>query len=879
MYEKGALALYGRCDEGLGVPYQPFVEALRPYVRAVRRHRLRAELGDLAPELSRLLPELTPLGKPIRSDPESERFALFEAVTALIEATTRRQHALLVLDDLHWAARPTLLLVRHLLRCDRPLGVLVLCTYRQTELDLGQPLAQLLADVQRDAGVHLVTLRGLETSEIATLLEGAVGHALSERDSPLVDGLASQTAGNPFFLRALLADAADSSARVPGGERLSLEAMAARLDMAERLEIPEGLRHVIGQRVARLSAPARQALRVAAVAAVAVAGTTFSCTLLEGVIGEESRVLDALEEAVAVGLLADAGHGDYLFAHVLVRQTVYGQLSDARRIRLHRQLGEALEARNDADAHVEVLAYHFAQAAPDGQGSKAAGYAFAAGHHATARLGYDEAVVHYERGLQALMLSGPAHDERRCELLLALGEARWSTGDLDKARQAFRQAADKAEQIGDKTALARAALGYCGPHRIDFVTAVTRRVTELLQRALDVFDDGEDSALRARLMARQAAELTEVDFKHRRRTLARDAVAMARRVADGATLADVLASTYRATRGPDAVHESAGIAMELRDVADEIGDVQLLARAHEWLLDHLLELTDIDEVERELVALQRLVGARKERIFKWDLGVIRANHAYLRGQLEECEILAHNALAARFEGDDKVATQAFRGQMMFVRREQDRLDEIVETIESIAAQHSDVIEWRFALAYTYAELERTAQARREIEILARYDFADVPRAYWLFVLALVCEIIVFLDDLPRARLLYNLLLPHADRCVVAYSLLCYGSVSRPLGLLATTLSRYDDATDHFERAIKMNAQIRSPLWIAHTQHDYARMLLQRNLPGDRDKALELLTEALDTADRLGLKALAGKARSLKLAVDAAGASRPPTRTR
>jgi predicted ATPase len=357
VHEQGALVLYGRCDEGLAVPYQPFVEALRPYARAVGLDRLRAELGHLAPELGRLLPELAALGEPIRDDPESERFALFEAVAALIETATREQRALLILDHLHWAARPTLLMLRHLIRSERPLGALLLGTYRETELDLTQPLAQLLADLQRDASTEGLHIPGLDEPAIAALLQAAVGYALDERASQLVHLLAAQTAGNPFFVRELLTDLTES------GERVDTRVTAAGL------EAPKGLRQVIGHRVARLSAPTKRALSMAA-----VAGSTFSFVLLERALGKRSGALDALDEAVAAGLLVEAGHGDYAFAHALVRETIYGQLSSARRMRLHRQLGEALEVSGDTEAHVDALAHHFAQAAADGQGVKAATY-------------------------------------------------------------------------------------------------------------------------------------------------------------------------------------------------------------------------------------------------------------------------------------------------------------------------------------------------------------------------------------------------------------------------------------------------------------------------------------------------------------------------
>ncbi|MGH2941173.1 MAG: ATP-binding protein [Solirubrobacteraceae bacterium] len=851
VHRQDGLVLYGRCDEGLAVPYQPFVEALRLHARAVGVDRLRTELRDLCPELGRLVPELSGLGEPVRGDPESERFALFEAIAAFFEAITRELPVVLVLEDLHWAANPTLLLLRHLIRCERPIRAMVLITYRETELEPSQPLAQLLTDFQCDASVEGMSIGGLDGPAIAALLEAAVGRALDEGDSELVGVLRAQTAGNPFFLRELLAHLAESA------ECLS------SATLVEEFEIPEGLRDVIAQRVARLIAPVRRVLSVAA-----VAGPTFPFALLERVLGEDVVVPDALGEAVAAGLLTEIGHGDYAFSHALVRETIYGQLGSARRIRLHRQLGEAIEALEDHDAHVEALAHHFAHAAADGQGVKAAKHALAAGRRATARLGYEEAAAHYERGLEALTLSGQPPGQQRCDLLLALGEACWGAGALDKARQAYEQAAELAEQLGDAPALARAALGFCGPHRFEASPAVTWRIVGLLERALAALRT-DDSALRAQLMGRLAAALAYMGVEYHRPVVARQALEMARRVADKATLADVLASSHRAWRGPDVLHESLALARELGCLADEIGDGRLHALAHRWLLDFLLELGDIAGVERELKTLQRLADTRRERYFTWILTGRQASHAHLQGRLESCEMLAHDALAHRFEGPDDAAAQIFGMQMVFVRREQGRLEELVETVKSCVARYPQLASWRCVLASIYAELERQAQARQELNALARTDFTDLPRdTYWLSNLSTLCDVVAFLGDAPRAQLLYKLLLPYADRCVVIFALICQGSASRALGVLAATLSLYEDAARHFEHALKMNTQIRSPLWIAHTQHDYAQLLLRRNDRGDRDKALRLLEEALATAEQLQLKALADKARPLKLAAEA-----------
>jgi class 3 adenylate cyclase len=859
VHGEGALVVYGRCDEGLAVPYQPWVEALRPVARAVELDGLRAAVGRLAPDLSRLLPELDALGQPLRADPETERYTLFEAVAALIETATRAQRALLVLDDLHWAARPTLLMLRHLLRSDRPLHALVVGTYRETELAADHPLPQLLADLRRDASATTMPMGGLDERAIAALLEAAAGHALDERAAELAHVLLAHTGGNPFFIREMLADLVESGAIYRVGDHWTADIAAAEL------EVPEGLRPVIGQRVARLAEPARRALAVAA-----VAGPAFSLSLLEGVAAERSDVLDGLDASVVAGLLTETGPGDYAFAHDLVRQTIYEGHSAARRMRLHRLLGEALEARADADAHVEALAHHFAQAAADGQAAKAAVYALRAGDNAIARLAYEDAAAHYERGLESLELAERRDEELGCELLLALADARWSFGDIDKARESCRLAAELADRRGDPEQLARAALTFAGPPRFEQAAAVSGSLVGLLERALEALGDS-DSAPRARAMARLAAVLATLAPQRRRPTLAYQALEMARRVGDKPTLADVLMNSHLATWTPDNLDERRASTNELARLAAEVGDALLEAAARRWSVTDLLELGDIDAAERELAAYERLSDALHQRDPRYLAGyprylavVARAGHAHLQGRLADLEALAHEALALGLEDHNEMATQTFGAHMLCLRGEQGRLDQVVEAVESFGEQHPEHPAWRCVLAFLYANLDRASDARRELEALARHDFADLPRDYlWLMCIDDLCEAVALLGDARRAQPLYQLLLPFADRCIVLDAPICVGSASRPLGLLAATMGRFDAAARHFEDALKMNATIRSWLWVAHTQHDYAHMLLRRDHPGDRDKALKLLDAALVTADTLGLTALTDKTQRVK----------------
>jgi tetratricopeptide (TPR) repeat protein len=318
---------------------------------------------------------------------------------------------------------------------------------------------------------------------------------------------------------------------------------------------------------------------------------------------------------------------------------------------------------------------------------------------------------------------------------------------------------------------------------------------------------------------------------------------MARRVGDKRTLVEVLSRSSSATLEPDNLDERRATANELARLAAEVGDRAFEAGARRWSVVTLLELGDIDAAERELAACDRLADALHQRYPRYMAAIVRAGHAHLQGRLADFETLAHEALALGLEGHDEMATQAFGGHMLYLRREQGRLGELVDAVSNLVERYPEIPNWRCALAYVYAELDRRRDAQRELEALARHDFADLPRDFaWMLSIAVLSEVVAFLDDVRRAELL---------------------SASRPLGLLATTMRRMDAAARHFEDALVMNAKIRSPLWVAHTQHDYAHTLLRRDHAGDRDQALKLLATALATADKLGLKALADKTQRLK----------------
>jgi hypothetical protein len=200
-HDRGAPVLFGRCDEGMGVPYQPFVEALGRYLRQTPR----PALGRLAGELVRLVPEVAErvdgLPPPLRSDPETERYRLFDAVAAWLGGVSDAAPVLFVIEDLHWATKPTLLLVSRLLRSDEDLPFLLLVTFRDTPLDMTPDLADLVAELLRLPGVGRLRLAGLDEAGIGALMEAQAGHDLDDEGWALARMVHGETAGNPFYVR------------------------------------------------------------------------------------------------------------------------------------------------------------------------------------------------------------------------------------------------------------------------------------------------------------------------------------------------------------------------------------------------------------------------------------------------------------------------------------------------------------------------------------------------------------------------------------------------------------------------------------------------------------------------------------------------------
>jgi DNA-binding SARP family transcriptional activator len=854
---RGACVLWGRCWEAGGAPaYWPWVQALRAYIRDGDEERIRGELEPYVADIAQMLPELNELfpglPPPPSLDPEGARFRLFDSMASFIRDAAASRPIVLVVDDLHAADKPSLLLLQFLARSLREARLVVVAAYRDTE-PRTEELTEAVAEVRREPVARAIRLGGLEVAEVARVIELISGASPTVE---LVTAIHRETEGNPLFV----------------GELVRLLASEGRLEKAisgaGTLTVPQGVREVIEHRLGRLSDDCKRLLSVAS-----VLGREFHLETLAWISERpNARVLDLLDEARVARVVGDpaVGRGSLRFSHALIRDSLYADLGTTERLRLHGRAVEALEELYGAESepHLAELAYHSLEAAPGGDVDNAIEYAARAGDQAVSLVAYEEAARLYAMALEALEMRRGADEPTRCELLLALGDAQARGGDLATAKETFVRAAEVARDLPSPDQLARAALGY-GGRWVYLRAGKDRRLIPLLEEALEALPAG-DNELRAMLLARLAGALRDHPAPERRMSLTTEALTIARRLGDPRTLAYALDGTYAALSWPRDTDAWLAMATELMQLADEIGDKEKAYFAHFHAFGALMVRGDVREADTELELMREVAHELRQPSQNWVVLIAEAMRDIFAGHLERAEQAMQHAaeLGSGAQGLD--ATYYYVGNLQGwgLRCEQGRLAEIESSLERYVEEYPGAFLLRCLLANVYAELGRETRAREELDRLAGDYFADLKAGTeWFLAASALASVCDFLRDAERAERLYEALLPYAGHNVFAQPELALGSASRFLGVLATTMHRWDDAARHFEQGLEMNARMGSRPCAAHAQHDHARMLVRRGGRGDAERARELLRAAGATYRDLGMEAWAEKAETDMRGVD------------
>ncbi|MDX6618568.1 MAG: eukaryotic-like serine/threonine-protein kinase, partial [Gaiellales bacterium] len=771
--------LVGRCWEAGGAPaYWPWVQGMRGYVLGCDLDTLRNELGRGAEDIAQVLPELRDcfpsLAQPSSNDPEGARFRLFDSIAGFLREVSLAQPLLFVLEDLHAADAPSLLLLRFLADAVANSRLLVVGTYRDVDPVLNDALSAALSELGRQPATRFLPLTGLPEREVRTYIELATE---IQPSAGVVNRIHEQTEGNPLFVGEIvrlleIEGSLEEIADAPGGH----------------LTIPEGVRAVIRKRLRHLSEDCKLVLVLAA-----VLGREFDLEALEQVSQVSGdHLLDTLDEAARERVVAavPGQPGRMRFAHALIREAVYDDLPPGRRLQLHRRVGEALEALHatNPEPHLAELAFHFFQSARPSSYEKALEYAGRAADRSMRLLAYEEAARLYGMALRVLTGTERSDQDRRCELLLRLGEAQARGGESPRARSTFLEAADIARSAGWADRLGRAALGYGG--RFVWARAGTDpHLISLLEESLRLLAQS-DGRLRAKLLARLAGALRDQPSRELRTSLSKTAVETARRIGDPEALAYALDGNLAVVFWPKAPSVRLEVAKELLHLAEAGGDRERALQAQDYQLTALLQLGDISAFDTVLGEMGKLADELRQPAQLWTLLHARAMRALSDGRFAEAECLAQEALTAGQRTLAPDAAFVFRMQTFVLHKELGQLQTVESDARRFVEEYPARSLCRCVLANLLSGLGRNEEARAIFEELAANGFDALPvDDEWLLSTTLLSEVCTLLADVPRAATLHDLLLPHGRMVASLWNEVSLGSVSRYLGCLCSTLSR------------------------------------------------------------------------------------------
>jgi predicted ATPase len=844
---RGATGRVGHCYEMQGSPpYVPFVEILEHNARVMPPGALRLMLGDDAPEVARLMPELrrmfTDIPPPIELPAEQQRWYFFNAYRAFVERACRMAPIVAVFEDLHWADEPTLQLLLHVAQTASSMPLLLIGTYRDVELEVTRPFAKVLESLLRQRLAARMALRRLPASGVDALLEAMSGHPAP---SSFARAVFRETEGNPFFVEEVFQHLAEEGHLFASDGRW-------RTDLhMDTLDVPEGVRLVIGRRLERLSDTARRVLTTGA-----VVGRIFSLALLEQLEtgsggGDPDAVLDAIEEAERAHLVTPHRGGrdaQYMFGHELIRQTLADALSMPRRQRLHGRIALAMETLYAANLakHVSALAHHFYQAGTGADVDKTTRYLIQAADQARETAGHEESLGYLDN---ARSLWEGDQSERTADLLDRRAAALDSLGRTREAIEAGREAAALWQPLERYERYAASMAAVCNQliWLMDFGAVLVE-----VERSLAALQAAPVS-LRAPLLYQRAAALAG------RGDVAEALAILAEADAACALLADpyVRASGMKAAALVNLCAGQVGRASTCQrqtvDAMTALGRPwDAIDAAYVWVLAEV-HLGRLHEAAALLDDLEPRAERNGHRQAQWTFRALRHLLCYLAGDLAGAERGAREALefAAGHPVTWAYLTELRLSEILFV---QGKIEAALEIARRIAAveppsrykQHSRGLLFR-CLAYVAPDAAREYLRTTEIPL----PTAGAVNAYghWFNLMNVVEGLYVLgeRDAIATLRPLTEMFA--ASEVTVMY----LGPLPRAAaGIAAACAGAWDAAEAHFRAGIAFCDSVPVRIGQGTTREWYADMLIMRSVGDDRARAATLYTEAAENYAQIGL---------------------------
>jgi class 3 adenylate cyclase/tetratricopeptide (TPR) repeat protein len=825
-HEGGAIVLGGMCSSDLEVPYEPLAMAFRAATGL--DEALDSAVASRSGSLARLFPGST--SGDGDQQPALARLELFDAVAALVRRLSRSHPLMLVVEDLHWATAPTVLLLRHLIEEHSDQRLLIVGTYREGDVDGSHPLRELLSGVRANERTRLTELARFNEADVLQLVSSLAPAAPVARVAAVAATVHRESAGNPFFASELLhhltATGQLERALADGGDH--------------RLPVPESVHDVLQQRLARLPSGTQELLTHAA-----VIGPTFDVGLVGAVAGMSTDdALDVLESVARSGIVVEVGVDEFAFVHAIVRNALLDELSASRLARAHRRVAEALEARG-AD-HFDELARHWQLAGMESNSTK---YLAMAARRDMVALAYESAKARYQQVIDQLHRDPSADVAERARAWLGFAAAVRALGD-----PAFRQAVVHAGRLA-RTArspelIAEAAsLSYW----LSFFVAELPDVEliELCEDAISMLADTDP--MRVRLLAALASHLTFSPNREQREQLIEEANRLAAQNRDPLLSARVLHAEFMCLWEPGTLERREQVARDLGRLARATGDPHTEFLAGYFTAYCLAERGDLPASVARLRELGPATAATRSKYYSFLLERMLLTISIFRS--EPGGQARIDELFQRFGPTQVDAEPSWMIQTAVHSYQAGTMGQLVNSLQAMTAGPQARM-WAAGLAVALLWAGDTEGAE---EVLDQPD--DIPRNYfWLPVMQARAEVAAGLGRRDHCRRIFDELLPHRGGVGITGSgSSCFALVSRSLGLLALTLDELPLAVELLTEAVEQADRV-GAVFDGVTSRRLLATALRR--AGDHDASEPLLAAASATAAERGFQREAELLRAL-----------------
>jgi len=852
---RGMHVLYGRCPALFrmdGVPpYVLWNEVIKDYLEMCTPEQLYRVIGYYPAEVCKLVPEIKqklgmiPQSLPI--SPEQERDRLFEAVSQFVTNISKETPLLVVLDDLQWTDQSSLLLLHYLARSVDKASLLLLGAYRDTDIDDRHPLSPVLTELNRERLLQPVALKRMSLDEVSEMIR----QILEQDDVPkeFCEQVYQRTRGNPFFAEEVIKSLKEE-------EVIYREENRWKIKEVSRIEFPKTVKSVIKNRISRLDDECQNVLTTAS-----FVGNDFTFESLYGVTGiEENKLLEIMEKILKTELIKEKiirGEDVYCFADVIVRDVVHEEVSHLRHKRLHNVVGCALEKvhAKKIDEHLGELAYHFLEG---GDKDKALDYFLKAGEKAQKVYAYNEAFSHFEHAFE-LLEEKEDNLEEKARIIERLGGLKWWMGEFDAGMEYWNKSLTLWNQLGDKKNIAglhaKMAYGFW------FVVGDRDKASEHHRVALEILEKEPESVELAGLYEDIAHMLWRTGESAEVLPWTQKAFELAKRLGDAKVLAGCYANmgilSLNSGEFEKAIeHFEQGLktALENNDIGNVIRLYNNLSNAY----GGTGELQKMFETAQKGSEYAKKVGTLYG--LPWLDSMLAASYAFM-GEVQKAISIYEEVLALAKRTKQTVhvsGSMTGLGTCYLFLGEWDKSLQYLRESLDIAKK---VKEYQFSGEATYwlgelfMEMEDYAEAEKYFnENNSIYENAGNTDAQLAWTFPALSRLHLKEGEIEKAKELIEKTYEHAtktkSRLVIPY-------VEMLKAMLFREQKNWEQSIQQFEKSLQGYKSINAQKWyvfqFAELLYEYGLMYLNRNEGDDKEKAYQLLDQALEIYRRVDAK--------------------------